>query len=91
MAYYYKGGSQLTRIDARRKSELVLVEDLRQLAKDHERLWLVEIRPWETDPEGKVNALLESLGRPAERKTTFPGVEIVSYELRAPAHHSPVK
>jgi uncharacterized membrane protein len=83
LGYYYKGASRFTFVDARRKSEGVLVEDLRQLTKDHDRLWLVEIRPWETDPNGKVKAALESFGRRGEGKT-FPGVEIHSYQLPHP-------
>jgi 4-amino-4-deoxy-L-arabinose transferase-like glycosyltransferase len=78
-SYYYKGGSPYTLIDARRKSELVLVEDLRQLAEDHDRLWLVEIRSWETDPQGKIKAALDNLAHRSEHKK-FPGVELYSYQ-----------
>jgi 4-amino-4-deoxy-L-arabinose transferase-like glycosyltransferase len=79
LAYYYKGGSPFTLIDSRRKSEVALVEDLRQIAKDHDRLWLVEIRPWETDPQGKVTAALDNLAHRSEHKK-FPGVELYSYQ-----------
>jgi hypothetical protein len=79
LAYYYKGGSPFTLIDPRPKSEVTLVEDLRQIAKDHDRLWLVKIRSWETDPQGKVKAALDNLAHRSEHKK-FSGVELYSYE-----------
>jgi uncharacterized membrane protein len=78
LAHYYRGESRLIRVDARTESQTALVDDFRRFAKEHDHLWLVQIRPWETDPGGKVRPILESLRRPVESKR-FPGVEIHSY------------
>jgi hypothetical protein len=80
LRYYYKGGLPIHVIDARGAKGSVVAQNLRELANAHNRLWLVEIRAWETDPQARVKAGLENLARPGDHKT-FPGVEIYSYQV----------
>ena len=53
---------------------------LRQLAGRDDRLWLVEIRRWETDPKATVRAFLDASGRRRE-SNEFPGVDVYSYAV----------
>jgi hypothetical protein len=79
LRYYYKGPLPLEMIDARGRKGRLMAENLRELAKRHNRLWLVEIRSRQRDPKAKVKSTLDALARRGEHKT-FPGVDIYSYE-----------
>ncbi len=57
--YYYKGTLPIEVIDARGASQPRIIDLLRPLAEAHSRLWLVEIRPWETDPKALTKASLD--------------------------------
>jgi uncharacterized membrane protein len=81
LRYYYKGDLAIVRVHRQSTNNgSDVAENLQELVKSHHRLWLVEIRPWEVDPKGKVKAALDSHARPGEHRT-FPGVEIHSYHL----------
>jgi uncharacterized membrane protein len=80
LRYYYKGGLPIEIVDARGADDRVLAENLQKVAKDHDRLWLVDIRGWETDREGKAKAALEKIYGPVEPKR-FPGVTVSTYDL----------
>jgi hypothetical protein len=79
--HYYKGNLPIVRVAAYPLKNTLLVQDkLPQITKTHDRIWLVEFRPWETDPNGKVKATLDNLAqRDAEKR--FPGVQIHSYQV----------
>jgi hypothetical protein len=79
LQHYYKGGLAVIRADGEFTKNGSVAEHLRKLRKDHDRLWLVEIRPWEADPKAKVKAALDNLARRTEYKK-FPGVKIYSYQ-----------
>jgi 4-amino-4-deoxy-L-arabinose transferase-like glycosyltransferase len=79
LRYYYKGKQPITRVNSRAANS-VIVEDIRELGKKYNRLWLVEIRPWESDPKAKVRAALDKLAGPGERKI-FAGADIYAYDL----------
>ena len=77
--YYYKAALPVALVDGRNTKSTPLVADkLRELSNKHDRIWLVEIRPWETDPDGEVKTKLDELARLYEHKS-FPGVQIYSY------------
>jgi hypothetical protein len=79
--YYYKAALPVALIDGRNTKSMPLVADkLRQLSNKHDRIWLVEIRRWETDPEGNVRATLDKLGH-RDKHRSFPGVEIYAYDI----------
>jgi mannosyltransferase len=81
LRHYYKGSVLVVVADGRSTKNGLVVEHLRKLGTD-DRLWLVEIRPWEGDPKSTVKAALDNLARRSDDKK-FPGVEIYSYQ---PAH-----
>jgi hypothetical protein len=64
-------------------SQAALTDPLQELTKDHGQLWLVETRPWETDPEGLVKTVLNKSYQLGEHKA-LPGVDIYSYRLHRP-------
>ena len=80
MPYYYKG--ELSMISWNEPSAITqtLSKRLQQLSRGHDRLLLVEIRPWQSDPTGKVKAKLDESYDLVEHKH-FPGVDIYSYQV----------
>jgi mannosyltransferase len=79
LRHYYRGSLPIVLAGGDSTTNGSIAEHVTKLGKDHERLWLVEIRPWEADPKSKVKATLENLARRTEHKK-FPGVEILSYQ-----------
>jgi hypothetical protein len=73
LQYYYEGNLPI-------QKGRPGAESLRMLAKDHRRLWLIEIRPWESDPHGQIRAVFDKLGRRSGYKK-FSGVEIYIYDF----------
>ena len=80
MPYYYKGELSMISWDELPASTQTLSERLQQLSRSHDRLWLVEIRPWQSDPTGKVKARLDESYDLVDDKH-FPGVDIYSYQV----------
>jgi mannosyltransferase len=79
LRYYYKGELAIVRVHSQSTNNgSDVAENLQERVKNHHRLWLVEIRPWETDPKGNVKMALGRLYRLIQHKF-FPGVNI--YEL----------
>jgi uncharacterized membrane protein len=81
LQYYYRGSLPLmswgeTELGNRPAFTL----RLQQLNEDYERLWLVEIRPWEADPNGTVRAALEERYSVLEHRE-WPGIDIYAYQL----------
>jgi hypothetical protein len=56
-------------------------KELRELTKEYDRVWFVAIRPWETDPQGKVKPVLDKLLQIIHDKS-FAGVDITCYLAR---------
>ena len=84
LRHYYKGNLPVINWgkDITSKPEMVS-QSVKGLSKRYERLWLVAIRPWETDPKGNVKAVLdESLEN--LHAVALPGVEISSYVAKLP-------
>ena len=70
LQYYYGGGLPIVSLNPNR-NELEVSEMLRQLVGRDDRLWLVEIRRWESDPKATVRAFLDRSGR-AGSAMSFP-------------------
>jgi uncharacterized membrane protein len=82
LQYYYKGSVPLVSWGKTTfNSQAALIDPLQELSKDHEQVWLVEIRPWEADPEGMVKAALDERHQLMGHKE-LPGVDIYAYRLR---------
>jgi hypothetical protein len=83
---YYSGGNlPITGLSKRPQTDSTVVEQVQQLSKSHDRLWLVEIRPWQQDPRGKVKAVLDGAYNLIEQKR-FSGVNIYCYNLSQSLH-----
>jgi hypothetical protein len=80
LPHYYGGNPPLLEFDVSDSAAQPLGERLRQLGADHERLWLVQIRPWQVDREGRAKAVLDGLYDVFEQRQ-FPGVEIYGYRV----------
>jgi mannosyltransferase len=80
LPYYYKGDPPLANFGLLNGAGQLLPEQLRELSANHDRLWLVQIRPWQVDRAGKVKAALDGAYGVVERQH-FPGVDIYSYRV----------
>jgi uncharacterized membrane protein len=80
LKYYSRGNLPIARLSKQPKSNSSMADEVQQLSKNHDRLWLVEIRPWQQDPTGKVKAALNVAYNLIEQKQ-FPGVDIYCYRL----------
>ena len=80
LTYYSKGNLPFEDLDARNATDRELTAALQAITRDRDRLWVVEIRPWERDPEGKIKAILDGRYDRIEHQD-YPGVAIRSYRL----------
>ncbi len=80
LAYYAKGHLPFEVIDVRDAIDLDLPAALQAVTEGHDRLWVIEIRPWERDPNGHIKAALECRYDRIEQQS-FPGVTLRSYRL----------
>jgi hypothetical protein len=53
---------------------------LAEAAEEHPRVWLLRVRPYQSDPHNQVGAILNETRARAER-VTFPGIELERYDL----------
>jgi mannosyltransferase len=82
LRHYYKGNLPIVSWDrAAAGTREAVRKRLRELTKDHDRLWLVAIRPWETDPEGNVKSSLDELLQ-ITHNMDFAGADITCYLAR---------
>ncbi|HXH09757.1 MAG TPA: glycosyltransferase family 39 protein [Alphaproteobacteria bacterium] len=80
--YYYRGNVPVQRVNRTLVGERsALSERLQRLNAQHDRVWLVEIRPWEADPQETVKAILDA-GYHLSAHKELPGVGIYAYEER---------
>jgi 4-amino-4-deoxy-L-arabinose transferase-like glycosyltransferase len=80
LPYYYKGDPPLTDFRILEGTDQPLTERLRELGANHDRLWLVQIRPWQVDRAGQVKATLDGAFDVVERQH-YPGVDIYAYRV----------
>ena len=57
LQYYSSKKLPIVNFGGLHKTGQPIVKRLQELQKGHDRLWLVEIRPWQTDPTGKIKAV----------------------------------
>ena len=83
--HYYQGNLAIVSWGRPVNSHRATVnKNVQDLAQHYSRLWLVTIRPWETDPEGNVKASLDQALKNLQ-EMAFPGVEISSYSGKLPS------
>jgi mannosyltransferase len=79
--YYHDGNTPVEGLDyLDQKSEATRIAKLRQATEGRDRIWLVLARPWYCDPKGTVKGTLDQ-HHPLLAAKTFPGVEILCYQL----------
>jgi mannosyltransferase len=81
LPYYYKGNLPPVSLSDVGEAAQPLTERLRKFTADCDRVWLVQIRPWQMDRAGEVKAALDRT-LPLVQSQSFPGVEVYAY------HHS---
>ena len=80
LPHYYKGNLPLVDFRTLQPAEQPLKEKLRKLSTNHDRIWLVQIRPWQVDRSGTIKAELDSTYQIAEQQH-FSGIDIYSYRI----------
>ena len=78
--YYSKGSLPFEQLDLRNAKDLDVRAALQDITQHYDRLWVIEIRPWERDPKGKIKAALDDMYDRIGQKD-FPGVVIRSYHI----------
>ncbi len=79
LPYYYQGEPPLTGLYEPVHTAQSVATSLDVLDKPYDRLWLVEIRPWQVDPKRMIRAELEARHHLVQRQR-FPGVAIYAYQ-----------
>ena len=80
LPHYYKGNLPLTNFSSLDRADQPLTERLRKVSASRDRLWLVQIRPWQVDRAGRVKAALDQVYGLVEQQH-FPGVNVYAYEI----------
>ena len=80
LPHYYRGNLALVDFTNLQPVGQPLREKLRNLTANHDRLWLVQIRPWQVDRSGTIRAALDDAYARGS-KQDFSGVEIYSYRI----------
>jgi mannosyltransferase len=80
LSYYYKGNAPIVDFGDPDQASQSLSERLRQVSANRNRVWLVQIRPWQTDRPGKVKAALDRTYGLIEEQH-FPGVDVFAYRI----------
>jgi hypothetical protein len=80
LPHYYKGNLPLTNFSSLDGADQPLTERLQKVSANHDRLWLVQIRPWQVDRAGRVKTALDG-GYKLFEQQYFPGVDIYGYQI----------
>jgi 4-amino-4-deoxy-L-arabinose transferase-like glycosyltransferase len=80
LPYYYKGDLPFVNFGMTDGAGDPTRERLRELSANHERLWLVQIRPWQADRLGRVKAALDR-AYSIIKQQHFPGIDIYGYQI----------
>jgi hypothetical protein len=88
LTYYSKGNLPFEVLDARHATDHDLQAALRRITRGGDRLWVIEIRPWERDPKGRIKSALNRIYNCIEQKK-FPGVAIRHYQIATPDGRQP--
>jgi hypothetical protein len=80
LPYYYNENLPLVNFSSLDGAGQSLTERLQEVSGNHNRLWLVQIRPWQVDRKGRVKAALDGAYRLVEQQH-FPGVDVYAYQV----------
>jgi hypothetical protein len=91
LGHYYKGDLPVVRWSLTENSSRETVRsNLERLIHRYDRLWLVAIRPWETDPNGNVKTVLDETLQNTD-KLSLPGTAISSYRHETSTSDTPIQ
>jgi hypothetical protein len=91
LAHYYKGDLPVVHWSLTENSSRETVRsNVKKLIHRHGRLWLVAIRPWETDPKGTVKTVLDETLQNTD-KLALPGTAISFYRHEKSTYETPVQ
>ncbi|HSG27663.1 MAG TPA: hypothetical protein VLA34_04220, partial [Candidatus Krumholzibacterium sp.] len=76
--HYYRGTSRVEKYSPRFIGDEAAAERLEGQIADYGRIWFVECRPWEVDPEGTMAAVLERETGLLDR-WEFPGIVVTAH------------
>jgi mannosyltransferase len=80
LPHYYRGTLSIVDFRTLAEANESVTERLEKVTANHDRLWLVQIRPWQVDRTGRVKAALDKSYEIIERHH-FPGVDVHAYEI----------
>jgi len=80
LPHYYQGEPPLIPFSPHDSNDKPLNARLRQVSDKHDRLWLVQIRPWQVDRSGIVRFELDRTYAMIQQQV-FPGVSIRGYQI----------
>lgn len=80
LPHYYKGNLPLVDFRSLQPAEQPLKEKLGNLSAGRDRIWLVQIRPWQVDRSGIIKAELDRT-YPVADQQQFSGLDIYSYRI----------
>jgi uncharacterized membrane protein len=80
LPHYYKGNLPLIDFKSIQSVGQPLKEELRNLTGNLNRIWLVQIRPWQVDRAGVVKRELDNTCNLVESRH-FPGVDVYTYQV----------
>jgi hypothetical protein len=80
LPHYYKGSVPLVDFGSLDRAGQPLPELLREVSAKRDRIWLVQIRPWQVDRAGEVKAALDDAHNLFEQQH-FSGVDIYLYRI----------
>lgn len=80
LPHYYKGSVPLVDFGTLDRAGQPLTELLREVSAKRDRIWLVQIRPWQVDRAGEVKAALDDAHNLFEQEH-FPGVDVYGYKI----------
>ena len=81
LPHYYKGSAPLVPLRMPEGPRRSPEEQLAELSAGHNRLWLVQIRPWQVDRGGKVKTALDNSHEIIEQHY-FSGVDVHGYGIQ---------
>jgi hypothetical protein len=80
LPHYYKGSVPLVDFGSLDRAGQPLPELLREVSAKNDRIWLVQIRPWQVDRAGEVKAALDDAHNLFEQQH-FAGVDVYGYKI----------
>jgi hypothetical protein len=79
LPHYYRGTPPITALSNPIYPAQPVAQQVETLRQPYDRLWLVEIRPWQIDPAGVLRTALQETHDLVDQQH-FPGVDVYAYQ-----------